>query len=363
MSMKPPNVETIKLSDQALCDFITRILGGAGVPESHAMLVSNSLVAANLRGIDSHGLQLLSGYMQQLREGGVDGSASGVIASETSACLLYDGQNGLGQVVAHTCAHHAVRLARDNGVGLVIARNSHHFGAAFYWSEIMARAGCIGITMSTTGIVIPPWQGKSARLGTNPIAMAVPGFCRETWSLDMATTTVARNRVASSIDYGLSTIPASWRFMDENGNPTTSCRDAENGWPQPLGGYKGTGLAMMVEILCAGLSGGPMSTEAPFYRDGVVPLRTSHMFMAVDPTRFMQPGEFEKRMVRLIGLVKSSEPASGYDEVLVAGEPEWRMEKERSRDGIPIPKPLWTRIVNLARNLKVSPPKLDATGS
>lgn len=359
--MEQHDVEIIKLSDQVLCDFIARILGGAGVPASHAILVSNSLIAANLRGIDSHGVQLLSGYMQQLREGGVDGSAGGVIAAETGACLIYDGQNGLGQVVANACAHHAVRLARDNGVGLVIARNSHHYGAAFYWSEIMARAGCIGITMSTTGIVIPPWQGKSARLGTNPIAMAVPGSCRETWLLDMATTTVARNRVASAIENGLSTIPASWMFMDANGNPTTSCRDAENGWPQPLGGYKGTGLAMMVEILCAGLSGGPMSTEAPFYRNGVVPLRTSHMFMAIDPTRFMQSGEFEERMVRLIGLVKSSEPASGYEEVLVAGEPEWRTEKKRLREGIPIPAPLWTRLLAIADGLKVAPPKLGAT--
>jgi LDH2 family malate/lactate/ureidoglycolate dehydrogenase len=113
---------------------------------------------------------------------------------------------------------------------------------------------------------------------------------------------------------------------------------------------------MMVEILCSGLSGGAMTTELPVYRTGGDPLGISHTFIAIDPKRFLPPGEFETRMERLAGLVKASEPALGYDEVLVAGELEWRREAERVREGIPIPVKLWTRLSELATELNVPIP-------
>ena len=224
----------------------------------------------------------------------------------------------------------------------------------------MARAGCVGITMSSAGVVVPPWQGKSPRIGTNPIAMAVPGSGPGKWLLDMATTPGANGKVANADDYNRPTVPASWRFVDREGRPTTDRREAERGWPEPIGGYKGSGLAMMAEILCAVLSGGPMSIETRIDRKGAVPLRISHMFLAIDPKRFLPPDEFESRLGRLVTMIKSSEPAPGYDEILVAGEPEWREEAVRSRDGIPIPAPLWERLSAIAGQLRVIAPQQDA---
>ena len=145
--------------------------------------------------------------------------------------------------------------------------------------------------------------------------------------------------------------------MDAAGQPATDVLSAQRGSPTPIGGYKGTGLAMMIEILCAGLSGGAMTTELPVYRTGGDPLGISHAFIAIDPKRFLPAGEFEGRMERLVGLVKAAEPAPGYDEVLVAGEPEWRCEAIRQTAGIPVPLKLWRTLTAIAGELKVTPPQ------
>lgn len=358
--MNTPTVKILRFRDATLRDYCRDILVAVGVPEPHARIVGDSLVAANLRGVDSHGIGLLAGYVRQLRGKGVDGAAAGEVAFEAGGCLQYDGKNGLGQVVSDRCADHAVRLARKTGLAMVVARNSHHFGAAGYWAEKIARGGCIGIAMTAGGSGIPPWPGKSGRIGTNPLAMAVPGG---RWLLDMATTTVAWGKITVAAEHNQATIPACWRFVDAEGKPTTDRLTAERGWPLPLGGYKGSGLGMMVEILCAGLSGGPMATEVQtrvLQSGGMVPLRLSHMFLAIDPGNFIDPGEFQARIGRLVDMMKSSEPADGYDEVLVAGEPEWRMERQRLRDGIPIPQPPWDRLSAIAAKLRISPPQPDA---
>ncbi len=201
--MEKAKARRVRIRDQTLHDLVAEILIRVGVPPGHARGVADSLVAANLRGVDSHGVELLGSYVRQLQAGGVDRTAVGTVAFETGSCLLYDGQNGLGQVVSERCVEHALRLVRGGGLALVVARNSHHFGAAAYWSDKLARGGCIGIVMSTAGPWVPPWPGKSPRIGTNPISMAVPGLPPGRWLLDMATTTVAKNKLAHAADLGI----------------------------------------------------------------------------------------------------------------------------------------------------------------
>jgi len=232
--MEASEVEIFRFRDQTLRGFAAEILRQLGVPAPHAGVVSDSLVAANLRGVDSHGLRLLAIYVQQLRNGGINGKAAGKVESESGACLLYNGENGLGQVVSEKCVDHAVRLAGNVGIGMVVARNSHHFGAGAFWSQRMAQAGCIGICMSTAAVNVPPWQGKSPRIGTNPIAMALPQSGAGKWLLDMATCTVAKSKIANVADYGWTNIPASWRLMDSDGRPTTDRRAAEGGLVRAL---------------------------------------------------------------------------------------------------------------------------------
>ncbi|HLK19797.1 MAG TPA: Ldh family oxidoreductase [Bryobacteraceae bacterium] len=341
------------LASDILIDFAIRLLTAAQVPPQKAELVAKSLVAANLRGVDSHGLQLLPFYIEIILMGNIDIRTDGRIVSENGGTLVYDAQNGIGQWISQICCDHAIRLAKAHGVSFVVARESNHFGAAAYWAQRMSAAGMVGIVMCNASPLVPPWQGKEQRFGTNPICMSVPGA--DTWLLDMATTTVALGKILNAQFHGRSTIPEGWA-MDSEGVPTTDTQSALSGLLMPLGGYKGSGLAMMAEILCAVLSGGAMSTELGGIRIQGQPMRTSQMFLSIDVARFLSLDEFERRMQSLVGMVKSSRPAKGYDEVLVAGEPEWRVEAQRRRDGIPLSEGVWQNLVQAAEKLHVGLP-------
>jgi len=341
----------VVVHDKPLRDFGSAVLQAAGVPPSTADLVAESLVAANLRGVDSHGIQLLLWYTQQILDGNVDLHARGRVVSQSGSTMVYDGQNGIGQLIADICTGHAIRLTQSSGIAIVTARDTTHFGACAWWAQKIASAGMLGIVHCNATPLVAPWQGREKLLGTNPICMAVPG--PPTFLLDMATTTVALNRIHKAVLSGDKAIPEGWA-MDLEGNPTTDPQTALDGLPMPLGGYKGTGLALMVEILCSVLSGGAMLTEVGGLRVKNRPMRVSHAFLAIDVARFMPIEEFCRRMQFIRDTVKNSQPAAGFSEVLIAGDPEWRSEEERRRSGIPIARGVWSELSNLARQLNVT---------
>jgi LDH2 family malate/lactate/ureidoglycolate dehydrogenase len=341
------------LSHLALEDFAYRILTASGVSAAKSKLIAQSLVAANLRGVDSHGVQLLPFYVNQLLAGNIDAQTDGAIASENGCVMVYDAQNGLGAPVSEICCNHVNRLAAEHGMGIVVTRESNHFGACAWWAQRISAAGNIGIVMCNASPMVAPWQAKEPRLGTNPICMSVPGPPDKSWLLDMATTTVAAGKIYKAGINGVTEIPAGWA-IDSDGRPTTSTDKALNGgMVMPLGGYKGSGLAMMVEILCAVLSGGAMSTELGGIRIKGRPMRVSQLFLAIDVRRFMSEQDFDSRIGRLVEMVKSAAAAPDYDEVLVAGEPEIRSEEERRRDGIPIPDGVWNTLLETAARWQV----------
>ncbi len=341
------------IEHRRLADFAAAVLEAVKVPSKAAALVADSLVSANLRGVDSHGVQLLIWYTQQIVDGNIDIRTAGEVASEAGSCMVYDGLNGLGQVVSDACCDHAIRLAKSHGIGMVTARNSSHFGASAWWAQRLADAGYIGIVTCNATPLVAAWQGRDKILGTNPICMAVPG--PNTFLLDMATTRVALNRIHKAILSGDTEIPEGWA-MDSEGNPTTDPKIALEGLPMPLGGYKGTGLALMVEVLCAVLSGGAMMTGVGGLRVKNRPMRVSHFFLAIDPARFLPMDEFLARMQQMRETVKGSRPAAGFDEVLIAGDPEWRTEERRRRDGIPVSNGIWQQLRQLGESLNVAVP-------
>lgn len=348
----------ITLRHDTLCEFARSLLLAAKVPDENADLTARMLVAANLRGIDSHGVHLLAYYLKQIEAGQLDPVAEGRVVRESGACLVYDGENGLGQVTAKHCCAHALRLAREHGVAMVVARETNHFGACFWWARQLARDGFLGLVLCNASSLVAPWQGKEKRFGTNPICMAVPPSGddgQEPWLLDMATTTVAANKIFKAWINKQPEIPAGWA-MDSEGRPTTNTEAAYTGLVMPLGGYKGYGLAMLVEILAAVLSGGAMATELGGIRFTDKPVRVSHAYLAIDVRRFLPLEEFNARMAKLVAMMKSSAPAAGYDEVLVAGEPEKRMERQRLSTGIPIPDGNWADLVEAASKLSVPVP-------
>ena len=341
------------ISHAELVDWTRRIFLGLKVAEPKALLVADSLVGANLRGVDSHGVHLVPYYAEHIRRGLIDINAEGRPATESGACMIYDGERAFGQWVSQACCEHTIRLARSHGLGMVVARNSNHFGAAAYWGQLLSDAGMVGIVMCNASPSVPPWQGREGRVGTNPICVSVPATGDGGWLLDMATTTVALNKVLRARRNLQPTIPSGWA-LDEHGVPTTDTEAAS--FAMPLGGYKGSGLGLLAEILCAVLSGGALSTAVggTFVYDR--PMGTSQMFLAIDARRFASPEEFQSRMEHLVALVKSAAPADGYDEVLVAGEPERRIEAERLDRGIPMDDGTWNRLSQLAAELNVETP-------
>ncbi|MCC7237374.1 MAG: Ldh family oxidoreductase [Bryobacterales bacterium] len=337
------------------------LLEAAGAAPSHAELTAECLVFASLRGVDSHGLQLLTFYLDQLSDGRVDGKGRGRVLSESGACLHFDGENALGQVVSAQCADAAARLAREHGLGLAVARESNHFGAAAFWGQRIARQGMIAVVLCNASPAVAPWQAREARWGTNPICCAVPppegsGADEAVWLLDMATTTVAMGKIYKARLNQEPTIPPGWA-MDSEGRPTMSTAAALAGFLMPLGGYKGSGLGMMVELLTGALSGGAISTELGGLRWKDRRFRVSQFFLAIDPARFGSRKEFTERVAHLAGQVKSALAASGYDEVLVAGDPEWRTRKQRLAHGIPMTSGLWNELAQHARRLGVAVPE------
>jgi LDH2 family malate/lactate/ureidoglycolate dehydrogenase len=342
------------ISAPELTEFVHRILTAGGVPVHKAVVVAESVVASNLRGVDTHGIQLIPYYMEKILAGEIDVAADGRVVSENGACMVFDGQNAIGQWVAQTCCGHAVRLAEEHGIGMVVARESNHFGAAAWWAQKMRDAGQIGIVMCNASAIVPPWQGREGRLGTNPICVAVPG----PWLLDMATTTVAAGKIFKAMINHQPEIPAGWAFNSE-GLPTTSTDEAYNGGMlMPLGGYKGSGLAMLVEILCAVLSGGAMATDVAGIRARGRAMRTGQTYLAINVARFMPVEQFTQRAETLVALMKSTLAAPGYDEVLVAGDPEWRAEAERRKSGIPLAEGNWESLCQTAAGVNVPIPAL-----
>jgi LDH2 family malate/lactate/ureidoglycolate dehydrogenase len=340
---------------RALEGFARELLVGAGVAPHRAALVASNLIFGNLRGVDSHGMQLLPYYIEQLASGNIDGMQDGAPVRESGATMLYDAANGLGAVTSDICCSHAIRMAREQGIAFVVARDANHFGAAAYWGRRISAEGLIGFAFCNASPIVPPYQAKEPRLGTNPICMSVPGPEETSWLLDMATTTVAANRIFKAYHNRQPEIPSGWA-MDKEGRPTTSTDEAFHGLIMPLGGYKGTGLAVMVEILCAILGGGAMSTEVGGLRVKDRPMAVSHSFLAIDPARFVGAAEFETRMDKLTGYLHSAAPGAGFDEVLIAGEPEARFEKERREGGIPLGPGEWQRLLDWAGKLGVAVP-------
>lgn len=342
------------LNAVALRDLCSRLLEGVGVNLSEAYFTATALVASNLRGVDSHGVALLRYYLEQLEHGDMDPQAEPQLLHQSGCTALVDGHNAIGQLVAKFCCDQTIALAMEHGCGVVSARHSNHFGAAAYWVQRLTAAGFIGMVFCNASPAVAPWQGKEGRLGTNPVCFGVPGA--SPFLLDMATTTVAANKIFNAHTAGKQEIPAGWA-LSSDGVPTTNVEEAYRGLLNPLGGYKGSGLAVMIEMLCGVLSGGAMSQQLGGIRFRGKPVDVSQFYLAIDPKCFLAPGEYEARALALTQMLKATAPATGYDEVLVAGEPELRVEAERRRSGIPLPEDTWQSLKDWAAKLRVDLPQ------
>jgi len=316
--------------------FVARLFAAVGVPDADAETVAEVLVEADLRGVESHGTTRVAGYVSMIKGGLLNPKPTVEVLRDTPSTAMLEGDRAFGIVVAARAMRLAIDKAARAGVACVTARNVTHTGMVGFYPMLAARAGMLGVAMNNGPAILPPFGGRTPTVATNPFSVAVPAGAERPIVLDMATSIVAGGKLRLAAKKGLP-IPEGWA-LDRNGVPTTDPGEALfHGFIQWAGGYKGFGLATVVEVLSGVLSGGLFGRDVPAMRDfGRDPLITSAFFMAINVETFMPLAEFGARVDRLIGHVKSSAPAPGVEEVFVAGELEFRRQAERARDGIPL---------------------------
>lgn len=334
---------------QVLVEFSKRIMMGQHVKEEDAEKVADNLVMANLRGIDSHGVARLQRYINGIKKGYIVPDAAPKVVKETVVMANVDAQNGLGQVGACYCMETAIQKAREHGIGLVTLFNSNHYGFAGYYSAMASRHDLIGVSMTNSSPLAVATYGKAAIFGTNPISVAAPAGRNKPWILDFATSVVPRGKIELYNRLGKE-LPEDW-VIDPDGNalthPATALRNLKEhlgggilpigGSGELLGGHKGYGLIVMVDILSGVLSGANYGKSVVNKIDGKPNFpRVGSLFMTINPDFFIGLKEFKERMDDYIEMIRNSEKAKGQTRIYIHGEKEFEEEQKRKRDGIPL---------------------------
>ena len=328
---------------ERLVSFTAACLEKLGLLGADARLVAETLVAANLRGVDSHGVVRLPHYATRLRNGTVKARPSIHARRTGPSAAVVEGDAGMGQLVAARAMDEAIALARETGAGAVVARNSSHCGACAWFVEMAAKEGMIGVALThTDSIMVPPGM-KRIFLGSNPIAFGAPGE-REPFVVDMSTTHVAWGKILVARQEG-KPIPPDWG-VDADGKPTTDANAAVG--LAPTGGHKGYALAAMVEILCAQLAGVPFGRHVTkMYGELEKPRNLGHFMLALDPGRFSERASF-------LSQVRAFMEEMRAEGALAPGDPERRSAERRGREGIELGNTL-EELNKLAAELRVAP--------
>jgi LDH2 family malate/lactate/ureidoglycolate dehydrogenase len=314
--------------------FARALLAAHGVPGSDAAIVARCLVRADLRGVDTHGLLRLPGYLDRVRRGLVDPKPQLSPQRVTPVAASLDGQNGFGFVVGTRAMEEAIAMAGQSGIGIVAARRSTHFGMAASYVLQALDAGFVSLVFTNASPAMPPWGGKDALLGTSPLAAGAPGGRLGPYLLDMSPAVAARGKIRRALRRG-EKIPLGYA-LDAEGRPTTDPKAALEGVVLPIGEYKGSGLSMLMDIFGGVLSGAAYAGNvADQYKVFDRPQDVGHFFLAMKPDLFVPMAEYRSRMDTLIERVRAVPKAAGFEEILIPGEPETREEEKRRRSGIP----------------------------
>jgi len=331
------DAEVLTVPADRLSAYCARILEGLGVPADQAAVVAGSLIEADLRGVESHGVHLVALYADRLRGGHLVGRTEVTVLRDEGASALLDGGQGLGQISGLAAVDLAVAKAREFGVGTVAVRNSSHLGALGWYTMRGAEAGCVTLAAQNGPPFVPPFGGVTGIFSTNPMSYAVPAGDEPMLVLYMATTAVAGNRVLLAQKRGDATLPAGWA-NDGKGRPTTDPAQASVRHLQWFGGYKGYGIALLIEILAGVLTGASFGLvdREPGELTGFDRVTRGYLFVALDPSHYVTIDAFRADVDRLIRDIHASETAEGVDHVLVPGELEHRRRADRLANGIPL---------------------------
>lgn len=350
-----------------------------GFTAQEAKIITDVLLLSDLYGIESHGMQRLTRYHKSIVKGMIKVDAKPEVLFETPVSAVIDGHDGMGQIIGHKAMEMAIEKAKTAGIGMVSVRNSNHYGIAGYYAKMACDQGLIGISCTNTNPIMVPTYGRTAMLGTNPIALAMPAQPYD-FFFDAATTVVTRGKLEVYNKLG-KPLPDGWA-LDKNGHPSNDANDvlsniaAHNGGGiMPLGGsteqlgsHKGYGYAMLCEIFSSILSLGTTSNETGKGGRGGI----CHGFVAIDPKIFGDPEAIKAHLSQYLESLRSAPKADGAERIYTHGEKEIEAEKRILKEGIPVNDNTMQEVLDMCRYLDMDfssyfgdylPPKSDFKGN
>ncbi len=326
----------MRIPETSLRDISKEILVRLGESDENAQIAASALVRADMRGVNTHGINLLRLISQRVSAGMLAIPTRVETVRDDGSTAVLDGKNGLGQIAAHHALGLCVAKAKRYGIGMVSLRNTNNVGALGYFtSTAAARDRVISIVTTNGNPSVAPYGAAEPFFGTNPISIAIPSGEGKSLILDMSSSVVARGKIRLASLAGES-IPAGWA-LDEKGEPTTDPKRALKGSLLPLGGPKGSGLALMIDVLSGVISGSAYGRKLKSFHELEGATGVGVCFIAVDIGRFVDPALFAETMDAYVAEIKALKKQSGVTEILLPGELETKKEEESARLGIDVP--------------------------
>ena len=334
----------------SLTSVVRGIVKAGGSSDREADLVATNLVEANLKGHDSHGVGMVPRYIDAMKEGGLKINQHVSVVMDGGVLLTLDGNVGYGQVMGYEAMEQGAERAKRNGVCVVGLSNAHHIGRIGHWAEQCIGHGLVSIHFVNVLArpIVAPFGGRDARHGTNPFCVGIPRPGKDPIVLDFATSKIAQGKTRVAYNKGEQLAPNT--IIDNHGNPSTDPRFTviePSGAILPFGEHKGSGLALICELLGGALTGTGATGPNRRFANGMFAVYVDPKI--IDPANF-----FDGEISRYVTYFKDTRPAAGVDAVLIPGEPEAKMRSDRTKNGVPLPDDTWAAIVNTARDVGVS---------
>jgi L-2-hydroxycarboxylate dehydrogenase (NAD+) len=338
----------------AIAGLIEDALGKAGLPAADAAKVAELMTEADLTGADAHGVFRLPQYVRRLRAGGVNPKPNIQVTKTAPATALVDGDNGMGHLVMSCAAETAIELACKTGIAWVGAKRSNHAGAAGVYAALPLAQSMIGIySVVASANHMAMWGGAETLLGTNPLAVAIPAGEEAPVVLDIATTVVSYGTVKNHRLQG-KTMPADWMVSREHGGPLTDPEQSAEGLLLPIGGYKGSGLALVLGLLAGTLNGAAFGRDViDFNYDDENACDNGHFIIALDVARFVPLTSFTPEIDRHVRDLRGSQRLPGVEAIRLPGAERRARRDDRSRNGVPMLPELLAQLDKLAAEMGV----------
>jgi LDH2 family malate/lactate/ureidoglycolate dehydrogenase len=347
-----PGIDTEqRVSAEALLAACQEVFAACGMMREDAALLAETLVAADLRGVHSHGVLRVPDYVGKLLDDGVNPAGRPRVVSESAGAIVVDGGNSMGQIGSTFAMRAAIARARETSVAVATVRGSNHCGAMAYYAMLALPENMIGIAATNALPTMAPWGGIDKILGINPMGVAIPAEEEPPLVFDAAFSASSHGKIRVYEQKGFA-IPEGWAF-DASGHPTTDAGAALEGLLQPIGAYKGTGLAIVAGVLSTLLCGASFGTELGNMVDGPKPGADGHFFLALNISAFVEPTAFRRRVDAIVRQIRGSRPAPGTARVCAPGEMEAETERAYRAGGIPLNAETLRGIFGAARRVGV----------